>query len=292
MPSLCVADGLHYAKECDTGITPLASPSAGHALLAVHYSKWTWQDSATWFSPAWWAGIAISTWSCLILPPCYLSLTHPNINRGTWWMRRSQDVMFLNSSLCWRRMLCITSSTSKLLRRAPSTGLLIGWSWQNSLPTQPLKKTLRHHPQSHLMLTRFFLLMIFFQVTLFGPDQSISFLISFVHSLLTALTYSCANFIPYTTPVDAIGIMTAIGPVQTVSCGGVMKAVLNVHITNGRYVCVNPLIVPAAFVLDTKWLNCPHMHCQFLFTHVQSFFFVYNINIVSQLSYLQMWILA
>lgn len=77
-------------------------------------------------------------------------------------------------------------------------------------------------------------------------------LISFVHSLLTALTYSCANFIPYTTPVDAIGIMTAIGPVQTVSCGGVMKAVLNVHITNGRYVCVNPLIVPAAFVLDTK----------------------------------------
>jgi hypothetical protein len=51
---------------------------------------------------------------------------------------------------------------------------------------------------------------------------------------------------------DAIGIMTPIGPVQTVSCGGVMKAVLNVHITNGRYVCVNPLIVPAAFVLDTK----------------------------------------
>lgn len=93
---------------------------------------------------------------------------------------------------------------------------------------------------------------IFFQVTLFGPDQSISFLISFVYSLLTALTYSCANFIPYTTPVDAIGIMTPIGPVQTVSCGGVMKAVLNVHITNGRYVCVNPLIVPAAFVLDTK----------------------------------------
>jgi hypothetical protein len=37
---------------------------------------------------------------------------------------------------------------------------------------------------------------------------------------------------------DAIGIMTAIGPVQTVSCGGVMKAVLNVHITNGSETAV------------------------------------------------------
>uniref|UniRef100_A0A0E0MTY1 Replication factor A C-terminal domain-containing protein n=1 Tax=Oryza rufipogon TaxID=4529 RepID=A0A0E0MTY1_ORYRU len=38
---------------------------------------------------------------------------------------------------------------------------------------------------------------------------------------------------PRKLPHDAIGIMTAIGPVQTVSCGVVMKAVLNVHITNG-----------------------------------------------------------
>ncbi|EEE54237.1 hypothetical protein OsJ_01110 [Oryza sativa Japonica Group] len=37
---------------------------------------------------------------------------------------------------------------------------------------------------------------------------------------------------------DAIGIMTPIGPVQTVSCGGVMKAVLNVHITNGSETAV------------------------------------------------------
>uniref|UniRef100_A0A0D3EW64 Replication protein A OB domain-containing protein n=1 Tax=Oryza barthii TaxID=65489 RepID=A0A0D3EW64_9ORYZ len=43
---------------------------------------------------------------------------------------------------------------------------------------------------------------------------------------------------PRKRPHDAIGIMTAIGPVQTVSCGGVMKAVLNVHITNGSETAV------------------------------------------------------
>lgn len=45
---------------------------------------------------------------------------------------------------------------------------------------------------------------------------------------------------------DAIGIMTAIGPVQDVSCGGVMKPVLNVHITNGRETAVVTLWGPHA----------------------------------------------
>ncbi|KAF2942426.1 hypothetical protein DAI22_03g420400 [Oryza sativa Japonica Group] len=45
---------------------------------------------------------------------------------------------------------------------------------------------------------------------------------------------------------DAIGIMTAIGPVQTVSYAGVMKAVLNDHITNGRETVVVALWGPHA----------------------------------------------
>jgi hypothetical protein len=47
---------------------------------------------------------------------------------------------------------------------------------------------------------------------------------------------------------DAIGIMTAIGPVQTVSYAGVMKAVLNDHITNGRYVRIDTLPIPNIFL--------------------------------------------
>jgi hypothetical protein len=46
--------------------------------------------------------------------------------------------------------------------------------------------------------------------------------------------------------------MTAIGPEQTVSCAGVMKAVLNVHKTNGRYVRIDTL------PFQTYWENWNH----------------------------------
>jgi hypothetical protein len=42
--------------------------------------------------------------------------------------------------------------------------------------------------------------------------------------------------------------MTAIGPVQTVSYAGVMKAVFNDHITNGRYVRIDTLPIPNIFL--------------------------------------------
>lgn len=72
--------------------------------------------------------------------------------------------------------------------------------------------------------------------------------------------------------------MTAIGPVQTVSYAGVMKAVLNDHITNGRYVRIDTLPIPNIFLFwvsesyHPKWATYAridhycffHVHHRFL----------------------------